>query len=518
MTPEINPSKLNITKIFSAALNGLDSEIVEIEASLGGGDFGQISIVGLPDASVAEARERVRSAIVNSGFDFPKRKITINLAPASLKKVGAAYDLPIALAILSLKLDFKIDLSSSIFAGELSLSGKVRPISGAVQIALAAYQKKFTTIFLPTENAKEATLISNLTIFPVETLKEIINHFQNNHKTAPILTALPANQDHYCQVSPENNALIPDFADIYGQNQAKRALEIAIAGGHNLLLFGPPGAGKTTLASAAVGLLPPLAKHELLEVAKISSLSGPLNRVLSRPFRAPHHSASVAAMLGRSNLSPGEITLAHQGILFLDEFPEFARPVIESLREPLESGRITISRASGNQTWPANFILIAATNPCPCGWRGSTQKSCLCTSEKVNSYQRKLSGPILDRVDMHLFIESKGSLPINNQSHEESSAQIRERIVVARQEQLKRFPKLENPLNGRVSTKLLIRTCPLNQECQQILNTASLNLSLSIRSYFKIIRLARTIADLEKQKFISSKNIAEALRYRQHIS
>ncbi len=518
MVTEIKPPKINTTKIFSAALKGLNSEIVEIEASLGGGDFGQISIVGLPDTAVAEAKERVRSAILNSGFEFPKRKITINLAPANLKKVGATYDLPIALAILSLRLTLKIDLSRSIFAGELSLSGKIRPINGAIQIALIARQKKFTKLFLPLENAKEATLIPDIETFPVSTLKEIINYLQDNHKNSPELVALPTSQDDYLQLATTKNQSMPDLSDIYGQKTAKRALEIALAGGHNLILSGPPGSGKTTLAQAAVGLLPPLTKTDLIEVAKIASLKGPLTQALTRPFRSPHHSASAAAMLGRSNLSPGEITLAHQGILFLDEFSEFSRPVIESLREPLESGCITISRASGNQTWPARFILIAATNPCPCGWYRSSQKACLCTPEKIHAYQRKLSGPILDRIDLHLFIDTKDSLPIKNQSGEESSLQVRQRIIEARQVQINRWPRLSEPLNGRLPVKLLEKICQLDADCLALIQAADAYFHLSARSYFKIIRLARTIADLEKQQIISTQHLAEALRYRPPIS
>ena len=511
-----NTLLLNITKVFSAALNGLSSEIVEIEASLGGGDFGQISIVGLPDAAVAEAKERVRSAIINSGFDFPKRKITINLAPANLKKVGAAYDLPIALAILSLRLPLKIDISQYLFAGELSLSGRIRPIRGAVQIALVAQQKKFTSLFLPPENAPEATLVDNIKIFSASTLREVINYLQNNNKKMrPV--AITHNQSYYAQLPLIKTSSLLDLADIYGQKQAKRALEIAIAGGHNLLLFGPPGAGKTALASAAVSLLPPLNPQELLEVAKIASLGGPLSAPINRPFRAPHHSASVAAMLGRSNLSPGEITLAHQGILFLDEFTEFARPVIESLRESLESGQITISRASGNHAWPARFILIAATNLCSCGWRGSSQKTCLCTPEKINSYQRKLSGPILDRIDLHLFLEAKDFRLNNTNPQEESSSQVRERIIRARQQQGRRWSGTDSLLNGSVSTKLINKICSLNMPCQHLLNEASANLHLSTRTYFKIIRLARTIADLEEAEEIAPQHLAEALRYRQQI-
>lgn len=516
MTLNKNALPLNITKIFSAALNGLNSEIVEIEASLGGGDFGQISIVGLPDAAVAEAKERVRSAIINSGFDFPKRKITINLAPANLRKVGAAYDLPIALAILSLRLPFKIDISKYLFAGELSLSGAVRPIRGAVQIALVAKQKKFESIFLPPDNAPEATLVDNLKIFSANTLKEVIAYLQNNNKNLQP-AVVKRSKHYYAQLLSMKNSSLPDLSDIYGQKQAKRALEIAIAGGHNLLLFGPPGAGKTALASAAVSLLPPLNHQELLEVAKIAGLTGPLPTTINRPFRAPHHSASVSAMLGRSNFKPGEITLAHQGILFLDEFTEFARPVIESLRESLESGQITISRASGNQTWPARFILIAATNLCACGWRGSSQKACLCTPEKINSYQRKLSGPILDRIDLHLFLETKDFRLESAHPQEESSQQVRERIIKARQQQARRWSNTAALLNGSAPAKLISKTCPLNMSCQHLLNEASTNLHLSTRAYFKIIRLARTIADLEGLEEISPQHLAEALRYRQQI-
>ncbi|MFA6514078.1 MAG: YifB family Mg chelatase-like AAA ATPase [Patescibacteria group bacterium] len=498
-------------KILSAALSGIEAEIIEIEATAGGGDFGQITIVGLPDTSVSEAKERVRSALLNGGLEFPKRKITVNLAPAEIRKSGPIYDLPIAISILSLKYKFNFDFSTCLIAGELSLTGEVRKIRGAVSMAIKARERGLKYLFLPFENAKETSLIKELLIFPVNTLRELIDHL--NKKTLII----PCKS----QVFYFKNKITIDFSDIKGQEKAKRALEIAIAGGHNILMSGPPGSGKTMLAKAAGGILPPLSEQERLEVSKIYSVannSENVNSIQARPFRAPHHSASMAALIGGgTKFRPGEISLAHLGVLFLDEFPEFSRDALESLRQPLEEGEIVISRAAGNLKLPAKFILIAAMNPCPCGLNGMKGKECTCSQEKIKNYRRKISGPILDRIDLYIEVLNLNLMELDENVKRENSINIGERIKKARKIQAERLLTLSLSLNSFLTSKQIKKFCQINKAGEELIISAAKNLSFSNRSYFKILKIARTIADLDGKEIIEEKHLAEALQYRPRL-
>lgn len=501
-------------KILSAVIIGLDAELVEIESSLGGGDFGQVKIVGLPDVAVSEAKERVRSAIINSGLEFPKRKITINLAPADLKKSGPIYDLPITISVLSLKYKLDFDFSKCLIVGELSLTGDVRKIKGALLMAIMAQKQGLTSFFLPEENMAEASLVNGIKIFPVKNLRQLLNHLQNKQ----LITAGAKKSAKYIS----KNELA--FTDIRGQEKAKRALEIAITGGHNVLLIGPPGSGKTMLARAAASILPPLNNQEILEISKIYSAAATFSNqaaislpITNRPFRAPHHSASMAALIGGGpKCRPGEISLAHLGILFLDEFPEFSRNAIESLRQPLEDGLITINRAQGNLTIPTQFILIAAMNPCPCGLLGIKGKNCLCTPEKIKKYRQKISGPILDRIDLQVEVLNLpvSTLEIKNKNNIES---LKIKVKQARECQQNRLSNIFPALNSLIPSSQITKYCPLDASGKKLLNLAAANLNFSNRTYFKILKIARTIADLDNSPDIQDSHLAEALQYRPQL-
>ena len=501
-----------LTTIKTCAVIGLDCESIEVEVDIARGK-GFFAIVGLPDKSIKEAEQRLRAAIKNCHINFPiTRRLIINLAPADIQKMGSAYDLPMAVGIILAVLELTVDLKDSLFIGELSLEGTLRHTNGILPIALYAKNKGIKTLYLPKVNLAEASLIKGLKIIPLDNLNQLIHHLTDQEKIKPILTQ---------GITDINNKpeILFDIANIKGQQQAKRALEIAAAGGHNLLLNGPPGSGKTLLAKALPSILPPLTTEEILEVTKIYSVAGMLPSqqpiVGERPFRAPHHSSSGAALIGGGRIpTPGEISLAHRGVLFLDEFAEFPRQVLENLRQPLEDGIVTVSRAAGSLTFPARFTLVASKNPCPCGFATDLEKQCICTPNQINNYNRKISGPLLDRIDLQVEVPRVKFEKLHENNQEETSSIVRERVIIARQRQNKRFKNLPWITNSEMDPKTIQEFCPIDNQSSQLLQSAMAQLQLSARAYHRILKVARTIADLAGEKNIKAEQIAEALQYR----
>lgn len=495
--------------VYTCGLNGINANIVNIEADISNG-LPSYDVVGLADTSVKESKERVRSGLKNSGFTFPARKITINLAPASIKKEGTHYDLPMAVALL--KIMGAVDSCASDFAvfGELSLNGDVRGVSGILPMTDRAREAGFKKVIVPNENKNEASLVPNIEVYPVKNLNDAVNIINKETQILPYEFEESLN-DTSCEKL--------DFADVAGQESAKRAIEVACSGGHSCIMSGPPGGGKTMLSKRIPSILPPLSYEEAMEVTKIYSVSGlitPQNPLIkNRPFRTVHHTASSVSLVGGgSKAMPGEVSLAHNGVLFLDEIPEFKRAALEVLRQPLEDKKVTVTRVSRTAVYPCNFMIVAAMNPCPCGYFGSDVKPCTCSNEEIRRYQRKISGPLFDRIDIQIEIPALKYNQLSDSNKAESSDIIRKRVTQAREIQEKRYKGSGIRTNAELTSPMIKEYCKLSNEANTVLRRAFDNLGLSARGYTKILKLARTIADMEKSENIEVYHIAEAISYR----
>ncbi len=493
----------------SMGIFGLETFNVRVEADVAMG-FPGFDIVGLPDASVKESRDRVRSALRNCGFEIPDGKITINLAPAHIRKEGSVYDLPILMALLKYSGQLVADISNSVFIGELSLSGDVRGVNGVLPMTMKAKEDGFQNIYVPFHNKNEAAVVKGINVYPIKNLNQLFDHLCGRK---PLKTATVDIEDE------ENAVQIPDFSQVKGQSEAKRAIEIAAAGMHNILLIGTPGSGKSMLAKRIPSILPDMTFEESIETTKIHSVAGLLGAnkglITTRPFRAPHHTVSAVGLSGGGTVpKPGEVSLAHNGVLFLDELPEFSRAAMEVLRQPIENGEITISRVSGTLSYPCDVMLVAAMNPCPCGYYGHPTRKCICGPKAVTRYLSKVSGPLLDRIEIQIEVPPVEFSDLTSQIQEECSADIKKRVNKARYIQQERYKGTGVKCNSGITPAMLNKCCPMDDKAQQLLGKAFDKMGLSARAYDRILKVSRTIADLDQSEVIKSIHIAEAVQYR----